>query len=258
MNPIIALSTGSFFPNTEMGFRVASELGYSGVELMVSYDYRSQGIESVRSMASTYGVPVRSVHVPCLAVTQHVWGWNGEAKLRRSVEMAREVGAETVVVHPPFRWQREYGAIFRDLVLELHEFEGGPAVTVENMYTVPAFGRQVNPYLWNDQPGLDSFPALTLDTSHAGAARWDPVELYEKMKGRVRHLHLSDSTAMKGDEHLPPGMGKLPLSSLAKSLVADGYTGHIVLEVAINRLPEAVRMESAAGCLKWATEAFIS
>lgn len=256
MAPEVVLSTASFFPDTEHGFRMAAECGYDGVEVMVNHDRRSQSVESVLELAARYEVVIRSVHVPCLVVSQHVWGWNPEIKLRRSVEMANEVGADIVVVHPPFRWQRGYADSFKELVDELDAGDGGTRVTVENMYTVEALGRRVDPYRWNDDPAFGAFPALTLDTSHAGAARQDPVELYDAMAGRVRHLHLSDSTSTAGDEHLPPGMGTLPLDRLTKAMRDDAFDGKVVLEVAIGRLPEGTRTATTKQCEEWAREAF--
>ena len=252
----VVLSTASFWPDTELGFRMAAELGYDGVEVMVNHDVRSQSAKSVAELSARYGVPVASVHAPNLVVSQHVWGFDPEAKLRRSVEMARAVGAGVVVTHPPFRWQRGYGAAFVDLVAELHEAAGGPAVTVENMYTVAALGRSVDAYLHNDDPALAAFAALTLDTSHAAAARTDLLELAGAMVGRVHHLHLSDSTGTRGDEHLPVGMGTLPLAELAAALLAAGFAGAVTLEVALGRLPSGTRTKAAADCRAWAARAF--
>ncbi|HZQ87773.1 MAG TPA: sugar phosphate isomerase/epimerase family protein [Acidimicrobiales bacterium] len=256
MPPSINLSTSSVFPNTELGFRLAADHGFDGVEVMVNHDRNSQTVEAVQALSATYGVPIRSVHVPCLIVSQHVWGFNPELKLRRSVEMATAVGAEVVVVHPPFRWQREYAASFAALVDELTESEGGPTVTVENMYTVEALGRTVRPYLADADEDFAGYQAITLDTSHAGADRRDVLELYDQWRGRVAHLHLSDSTTSRGDEHLPPGMGTLPLADLAGAMVRDDFAGHVVLEVGIGRLPEATRDSVAADCAAFAREAF--
>ena len=265
MPPDIILSTASFFPDTELAFRKAAECGYDGVEVMVNHDRHSQSVDSVRALADGYGVRIRAVHVPCLVVSQHVWGWSPEVKLRRSVEMATAVGADIVVVHPPFRWQRGYAEDFRDLVLELdgRRHDGlprsngsAPRVTVENMFTVEAMGRRVDPYRWNDDPGFAAFPALTLDTSHAGAARQDLLELHDSMGERVHHLHLSDSTTTRGDEHLPPGTGVLPLTELAGAMLARGFDGVVVIEVGFSRLPEGSRTSAARDSLDYARVAF--
>ncbi|PRC62704.1 hypothetical protein C6A85_01665, partial [Mycobacterium sp. ITM-2017-0098] len=66
-----------------------------------------------------YDVPVLSVHAPCLLISQRVWGANPIPKLERSVRAAEQLGAQTVVVHPPFRWQRRYAEGFSDQVAEL-------------------------------------------------------------------------------------------------------------------------------------------
>ena len=257
MAPRVIFSTSCVFPDTELGFRLSDEFGYDGVELMVNHERKSQSVEVVRDLIQKYQQPVTAVHVPCLVISQPVWGWSPLGKLRRSVEMAHEVDAKVVVVHPPFRWQREFLEPFKELVLELHESNlGGIEITVENMYSVEKFGRKVDPYLCADDPGLTDFPSLCLDTSHAAAARWDPIELYDLMMPRVRHIHLSDSTAKRGDEHLPPGHGTLPLQELADKMLADGFDGDVVLEVATGKLPESLRNASALECLEWTRNAF--
>lgn len=253
--PAIVLSTAAVFPNTELGFRIASEAGFDGVELMVNHDRRSQSVESVLELVATYEMPVRSVHVPCLVVSQHVWSFGPEMKLRRSVEMAEAVGADVVVVHPPFRWQRDYRERFIEVVAEL-QGAPGPTVAVENMYRVTAWGREVRPYLFNGPGPLATFQQLTLDTSHVGADRADLLEFYGATRGQVAHLHLSDSTMTKGDEHLLPGAGVLPLADLAAEMVKDGFAGHVVLEIAIGRMSEQQRDDGAADARAWTAEAF--
>lgn len=257
MAPRIIFSTSSVFPDTDLGFKLAAEYGYDGVELMVNHERRSQTPTAVLDMVEKYQVPVTAVHVPCLVISQPVWGWNPLVKLRKSVELAVEVGARTVVVHPPFRWQKEFKEPFKETVIELHERHGANIhVAVENMYSVEKFGRRVEPYLCHEDPALGDFPSLCLDTSHAAAARWDPIDLYTKMEGRVSHIHLSDSTSTRGDEHLPPGHGTLPLKELAQLMMCDGFKGDVVLEVATSKLPRSLRRASAEECLEWTRAAF--
>ena len=115
--PPIALSTASVYPEpTHAAFELAAELGYDGVELMVWSDPVSQDVAAVSGLAERHGVPVLAVHAPCLAVTQRVWGSDPVGRIRRSVAAAVEWGADTVVVHPPFRWQRRYAGVFADEV----------------------------------------------------------------------------------------------------------------------------------------------
>ena len=92
----------------------SSRVGYDAVEVMVGIDALSQQIAAVRQLSDHHEMPISAIHAPCLLFTQRVWGTEPWGKLERSAEMAAEVGAEVVVVHPPFRWQKEYAAGFVD------------------------------------------------------------------------------------------------------------------------------------------------
>lgn len=93
----------------------------------------SQDIDAVKGLSRRYRVPVLSVHAPCLLISQRVWGANPVPKLERSVRAAEQLGAQTVVVHPPFRWQRRYAEGFSDQVAEL-EAASDVMIAVENMF----------------------------------------------------------------------------------------------------------------------------
>ena len=68
---------------------------------------------ALRTLSELHGIPVLSVHAPTLLVTQRVWGTDPWEKVDRSM-LADELGADTVVLHPPFRWQRDYARDFVD------------------------------------------------------------------------------------------------------------------------------------------------
>src|SRR6201991_4421656 len=111
--PVI-LSSSSVFPEpTAAAFEMAAALGYDGVEVMVWTDAVSQDAGALRGLAAHYGVPVLSVHAPCLLVTQRVWSSDPWGRLRPAAELAGAVEAPTVVVHPPFTWQRDYARSFQ-------------------------------------------------------------------------------------------------------------------------------------------------
>src|SRR5882757_6777117 len=130
----VGLSTASVYPlRAEAAFEYAVRLGYDGVELMIWGEPVSQDIGAVRKLSRRYHVPVLSVHAPCLLISQRVWGSNPIVKLERSVRAAEQLGAQTVVVHPPFRWQRRYAEGFSEQVAEL-EASSDVLVAVENMF----------------------------------------------------------------------------------------------------------------------------
>ena len=247
----IGLSTASVYPqNTEAAFRYAADIGFDGVELMVWGDPVSQNIHQVARLSQEYQVPVLSVHAPCLLISQRVWGRDPKAKLARSVRAAEELGASTVVVHPPFRWQRDYVAAFDDLVASL-ESSSDVAVAVENMFpmradrifgageksarrmaarggrpgpSASAFGKSIDP----TRDGYDNY---TLDLSHAATAGADALAMQQRMGEGLKHLHLTDGTGAAHDEHLIPGDGNQPCVEVCRSLAAGGFDGAVVLEV---------------------------
>lgn len=246
----VGLSTASVYPqNTEAAFRYAAELGYDGVELMVWAEPASQSITTVRGYARKYSVPILAVHAPCLLISQRVWGADPVAKLERSVRTAEALGADTVVVHPPFRWQRRYAEGFADQVNELEE-SSSVAVAVENMFPMRAdrlFARRARDIqrlerrggpglsLTAFSPGYDptdiGFRHYTLDLSHTATAGTDALALVTRMGRGLSHLHLADGRGAAHDEHLVPGTGTQPCAAVCAMLVRNGFTGHAVAEI---------------------------
>jgi sugar phosphate isomerase/epimerase len=228
---LIALSTASVYPETPAtGFELASRLGYDAVEVMVSIDPVSQDIDAVRHLSEYHEIPVCAVHAPCLLITQRVWGLEPWGKLERSAEMATAVGAGVVVVHPPFRWQRDYARGFVEGIAELEE-RTGVAFAVENMYPWRASRREMEVYVPGWDPSREDYANTTLDLSHSAVSRSDPVAMAGRLGGRLRHIHLTDGTGSAKDEHLVPGRGTQPVVELLEHLAAEDFHGHVVLEI---------------------------
>ena len=234
--PLIALSTASVIPDrTPDAFEAAARLGYDGVEIMVSTDAVSQDVEVLRRLADYHGVPVLAVHAPCLLITQRVWGVEPWGKLIRAKEMAEKLGARLVVLHPPFRWQRDYA---RDFGPGLKRMSEGTDVvfTVENMYPLRAGGAEVAAYAPSWNPVLMDTPHVTLDLSHTAASGSDALAMARDLGDRLVHVHMADGTGVSNrDEHLVPGRGAQPCAPLLEKLAADGYSGTVVLEVNTRR-----------------------
>jgi sugar phosphate isomerase/epimerase len=235
MSPLVALSTASVFPESvRAGFTLARDLGYDGVELMVWSERLSQDVPAVGRLAEASGVPVLAVHAPCLAVTQRVWTADPVERLRRAVAAAGDLGASTVVVHPPFRWQRRYAAVFDDEVRRAEEHTG-IAVAVENMFPIVRRGVRAVPYSPGYDPTDVGYRHYTLDLSHAAVAGVDALALMDRMAGGLAHVHLADGTGAPRDEHLVPGRGNQPCAQVCEVLAASGFTGSVVLEINTRR-----------------------
>ena len=234
-DPAILLSTTSVYPDTTASaFDYAAELGFDGVELMVGVDQVSLDIEAIMALSDRYGVPVRSLHAPTLLITQRAWGSDPWEKLRRSAEAAKRLGADVVVVHPPFRWQRSYGNGFVRGIRDLNR-TSGVTFAVENMYPwrTPAGSLAAYSPGW-DPTGLD-YDHLTLDLSHASTAQLRSLDLVELWGDRLTHVHLTDGKGSFKDDHLLPGEGDQEAWAVVRELARRGYEGHIVLEASTTR-----------------------
>ena len=235
LGALIALSTASVYPeSTANGFELASRLGYDAVEVMVGIDPISQEIDAVRHLSEYHEIPVCAVHAPCLLITARVWGTEPWAKLKKSAEMAREVGADVVVVHPPFRWQRDYAGGLVEGIANLEE-ETGIAFAVENMYPWRASRREMQVYMPGWNPAEQTYSNTTIDLSHTATSRSDPVEMAKQLGNRLRHIHMTDGSGSAKDEHLVPGRGSQPCVELLEHLAGKDFTGHIVIEINTRR-----------------------
>jgi sugar phosphate isomerase/epimerase len=231
----IGLSTSSVYPETtSSAFELARRLGYDGVELMIGIDPVSSDIDAVEKLRDYHGVPVLSVHSPCLLITQRVWGTDDWVKLERSAEAALRLDADVVVVHPPFRWQREYARGFVAGVRRLSE-QTGILISVENMYPWRTPMGEVKAYLPGWDPSELDYDDLTLDFSHASTSNQQSLDLARAWGSRLRHVHLTDGTGSIKDEHLVPGRGDQQAGRVLNYLAEQDFTGHIVLEVNLRR-----------------------
>ncbi|WP_246281888.1 sugar phosphate isomerase/epimerase family protein [Fodinicola acaciae] len=240
----VGLSSVSVYPeSTAATFEIASSLGYDGVEIMVLTDPVSQDADALGTLADHYGSPVLAIHAPCLFITQRVWSTDPWERLRRSIDAAERLGAPTVVLHPPFRWQRDYINGFEDGVRRLQETTD-VTLAVENMYPLRARGREFSPYAptWDvTQLAVEKF---CLDTSHTAVSRSDPLEMADRMGDGLRHIHLGDGTGLGHDEHMLPGRGNQPCGPLLEKLAGNGFTGAVVVEVSTRSAGSRERRES--------------
>jgi sugar phosphate isomerase/epimerase len=250
----VLLSSSSVFPEpTAAAFELAAALGYDGLEIMVWTDAVSQDAGALRGLSEHYGLPVLSVHAPCLLVTQRVWSPNPHERLRRSAELAETLGAPIVVVHPPFAWQREYARDFSANLVKLREEFPSVKFAIENMYPVRVGKRQIVPYAPGWDPTVAKFEHYTLDLSHCAAARGDALDMADRMAGGLAHVHLGDGTGEGRDEHLVPGRGTQPCGPLLSSLAGRGFTGSVAVEVSTRKsASRAEREADLAAALKFA------
>ncbi|MDF1479237.1 sugar phosphate isomerase/epimerase [Leifsonia sp. H3M29-4] len=254
----VGMSTSCTLPSPpEQGFRLAAEVGFDGMEIMVTGDAASRDASGLRSASRRFGLPILAIHAPVLLLTSFVWGRDPQVKLERSAQLAVDVGAPTVVVHPPFRWQAGYAVNFERIVRETAE-RYDVEVAVENMFPWGLRGRSVTAYAPSPDPTVLDVAAMTLDFSHASLTGRDSLELALAMGPRLRHLHLCDGSGSMAegkviDEHLAPGRGTEPVAQVLRHLADTGWSGSITAEVNTRRArTEQGRVELLAETLAFA------
>ncbi|MET7764749.1 sugar phosphate isomerase/epimerase [Streptomyces sp. NPDC005336] len=240
----VALSTASVYPeSTATAFEIAARLGYDGVEVMVWTDPVSQDIESLRRLSDYYGVPILAVHAPCLLITQRVWSTDPWVKLQRAKAAAEKLGASTVVVHPPFRWQRNYARDFVSGIWRMAD-ETDVRFAVENMYPWRYRDREMLAYAPDWDVTNNDYRHFTIDLSHTATARTDALGMVDRMGDRLAHIHLADGQGSNKDEHLVPGRGTQPCAELLERLAATGFDGNVVVEVNTRRAMSTTEREA--------------
>jgi sugar phosphate isomerase/epimerase len=232
----IGMSASCVYPlSVEHGFRLSSEVGFDGVEVMVTNDKTTQSALRLRELSEKYEQPILSIHAPVLLLTHFVWGRDPQVKLEKSAELAAEVGASTVVVHPPFRWQSGYAERFLDIVRQTSD-DYGVHIAVENMFPWRIRNTSVAAYAPGPDPRELDCDAVTLDFSHAALSGHNALELMHAYGDRLKHVHLCDGSGPDEeqrvfDEHLLPGQGGQPVAEVLQHLTAIGWKGHVVAEV---------------------------
>ncbi len=217
---------------------------------MVDKRLETQDAGVLGRLSAKHGVPVKCVHAPFLLMNRSVWG-NYAGKIGRSIELARELGAETVVVHLPYYWHLAYA---RWLKNDINRFtrENGAVLAVENAILLNVRNR-VNVSFFNDLDSLKMFDHVAFDTSHFAISRVDILDAWRELKDRVAHVHLSDNRGHGFDDHALPLQGKLPLGQFLGALRRDGYTGLICLELSPRAL-ESSKPERVVPHLKESLE----
>ncbi|MDF1512261.1 MAG: sugar phosphate isomerase/epimerase [Anaerolineae bacterium] len=245
-------STGSLYTySITRCFGFAASAGFDGMELMVDERWDTRQLGYIQSLVSQYKLPVVAVHAPLRLIPG--WEMGVPAHIKSTVKMAEHLDADLVVHHLPMRFgfgmlriqSRQYLVPFpwwsmhKDYILwlkrEYSQFQTTTNVQlcIENMPATHLFGQQWNPSPWNTIETIQRFTSLTMDTTHLGTWNLEPVEVYSRWAGRVKHIHLSN---YNGRQHRRPEDGDLRLDHLVAHLAETGYNGTISIETSPDAL----------------------
>jgi len=241
----ISFSTGALYHlPLRTTFRLAHEAGFAGVELVYCPEVALRGAAPIRRLSQEYSLPVFSVHP---SVVPYPGSNRITQILPRLTTLAKDLDCPVVVVHTPRvialeepRTKRWLDAILR----ERERCDPRPQVTVENAgFYQPSDARFALHNTTRLRELADHYDLpLTFDTAHAGTSPYGVLEAYRILRPRIVNVHFSDMRSRHIvphwrplytvlSHHQMPGRGELPLAEFVRTLVADGYTGPLTLEV---------------------------
>jgi sugar phosphate isomerase/epimerase len=188
----------------------------------------SQDLDALRSLQSSSGIDICSIHAPFLLASRKVWGRPME-KMERSIHFARELGSQVVIIHLPYFWQIEYARWLYHNINQLNR-EAQLTVAVENAIYVNV-RKRINLSFYNNLDDLSTFNSLVFDTSHFAISHNDIFPAWERLRPLVKHIHLSNNYLKGFDDHELPHQGNLPLDRFLARIASDGFDGIVTLEL---------------------------
>lgn len=221
-------------------------LGFDYLELTLDppqahYTAIRQQMDSLISALDAHAMNV-ICHLPTFVSTADLTDSIRDASLQEmfhSMEVAVELGAQKVVLHPGHIgglgiYVKETALAHANESLTAIIDRGqelGLAVCLENMF--PRCRAYFEPAHFEEI--LQQFPdlKLTLDTGHANIGAQNGrriLEFIEKFGARIGHLHISDNYGER-DDHIAPGTGTIDFAKFVQALKQCGYDDTATLEI---------------------------
>ena len=208
-------------------------LGIEYAELVHQYPAEFIDTEILESYSLKY-----SIHAPFMDVNiaslQDQSRLNSIDQIKSSIDLANEINAEAVVVHPgvtsflPNKYfKKEVYEFANESIKEIGDYtkDLGVLATIENM---PNFESMIYQNIVDlNQLLVENEMHMTLDIGHANHVGYAPDEM---IFDSIKHVHVHDNLG-DDDSHLPLGEGSIDLKYIINTLESKNYDGIYILEV---------------------------
>ena len=208
-------------------------LGIEYAELV--HQYPAEFIDS--EILESYNLKY-SIHAPFMDVNiaspQDQSRLNSIAQIKSSIDLANEIDAEAVVVHPGLisflankYFKKEVYEFANQSIKEIGDYAKnlGVMATIENM---PNFEPMIYQNIADlNQLLVENEMHMTLDIGHANHVGYAPDEM---IFDSIKHVHVHDNLG-DDDSHLPLGEGSIDLKYIINTLESKNYDGIYILEV---------------------------
>ena len=213
----------------EKSLEFIESLGLDYAELV--HQYPAERID--KDLLESYNLKY-SIHAPFMDVNiaspQDQSRLNSIKQIESSIDLANEVDAEAVVVHPGTSsflaskyFKKEVYEFSNRSIKEIGDYANdlGVMATIENM---PNFDTMIYQDIHALNELLEEYEMyMTLDIGHANHAGYSTDEI---IFDSIKHVHAHDN-----DAQLPLGEGNIKLNDIINSLESKNYKGIYILEV---------------------------
>ncbi|AMD18347.1 sugar phosphate isomerase [Methanobrevibacter sp. YE315] len=230
----IGASTLAGIDNTlEHTLEFIENLGIEYAELVHQFPCEDIDADLLESFNLKY-----SIHAPFMdvniAALQDKSRLNSIRQIKDSIDLANEINAEAVVVHPglatflanKYFLDKVY-ELSNESIKELGEYgkDLGVLTTIENM---PTFDGMIYQNIEDLDELLTSLDmAMTLDIGHANHAGYSAEGM---IFDSIKHIHIHDNYG-DDDAHLALGEGSIDLNHIVDTLENKNYDGIYIIEV---------------------------
>lgn len=208
-------------------------LGIEYAELVHQYPAEFIDSEILESYSLKY-----SIHAPFMDVNiaspQDQSRLNSIAQIKSSIDLANEINAEAVVVHPGLisflankYFKKEVYEFANQSIKEIGDYakDLGVMATIENM---PNFESMIYQNIVDlNQLLVENEMHMTLDIGHANHVGYAPEDM---IFDSIKHVHVHDNLG-DDDSHLPLGEGSIDLKYIINTLESKNYDGIYIIEV---------------------------
>ncbi|OYT56257.1 MAG: hypothetical protein B6U77_00185 [Candidatus Hecatellales archaeon ex4484_218] len=233
--------------------KIVNNGGFKAVEIMLhSLELSSNFKEKFKHLVKDYDLELL-VHAPFinidLASINPFQRKNSKKKIIKSVEVAKNLGASILTVHPSHIHNLSLLMyVQRSLLIKnlrkIADFadQKGVVIGLENM---PKLSYQIIDFPGSEQSiaicsDLEEFSfivqsvdkenfGVTFDVGHAFTVG-DPLDFLKTLKDYIVNIHLSDSKKFV-HKHLPLGEGEINLKPILQTLKKYRYKGPLVMEL---------------------------
>lgn len=228
---LLSISTGLYYKSDyKQIMELISNAGFKTIELFLNQTFVNVHITDIEIETRKRNLKVASIHTPleCVAFPRKE---SEEFWIENSIEMAKILNAKLVNTHMVL------GEYFKETELKLDQIhtqnlikycnKGDIVITTEN---IPSYSGNV--LLGN----MDNFVAfittnnipITFDVTHCAASGLDIIKTFDRLKGCIQNIHLSNYG--NGNEHKLLEDGDIDIVKFMEYLHKIDYKGLLTLE----------------------------